>query len=817
MASAQLCVLPSPDITEMDQLRLARTNKPVTRQNENRDIVSITEGSTEQAVRNNGNWTSGRESTSGEKEKRSTKGKEKKTSSHQHQRHESPPGVNEEQSRLHRGGKMKKCATGVRKQTKEVTEQTIDTNTVLGQSRQHTRDEKNKKTNVERSKRAPGKITKKTLTLAGGHGRRTVDRDKVRDSGTTRTEKGSVNTGSGNSTCQDHTTEASNTVDTPPRLDFGRDSHAKLLSIISKLFPLDITEEPSTSSTEPAITTNPAKGSPSPSSLNETLVAVEALGNNFEELAKWFQLFESTDARDVIGFDLAMELCGCYDIIIRRLGNGVREIFGQTMFIQGPQHVKAADQALQYIADFVKGDVTRDLKPVLEELLCQSDNTIDLKTKNIRTAFEKLSTDRGNISSAPHIGECLKVQWGLVVQIVCALVAIIQTATNRLLLESTGHQKDLTFARQENVRLQSECNKAREDIEKLQRELSIMLQSATTEGLYKDEIKRTSLENNNRISELQELYGKEQSLVETLNSEIVRIVSEQEDERSSWSAKVERLVNQVEKTDSTIDMMQRDHLKDKDALQQQIDTLEMDKDTLSRNEANLKSRIKETEIRHKQDLRDAHLATDQLEEGLCQQKVKNKELTDTIRKCTVSNLELSQTLATLDKELETRNKQLHMYKNTLHSLDQLFHVQMANCDHSTVVCRIRCQQAASIERIRKVLKGTVIQVIKEQGDDDHSDQEDMDTAADTGQLFKDYEQEIHDIIQSRSSEHRPMDVSGCSYTRQRAIKTPVKRRSCTFPVLNRSSDDHPVCKKQEWSKTRSKPGIHSETREARRA
>jgi hypothetical protein len=42
-----------------------------------------------------------------------------------------------------------------------------------------------------------------------------------------------------------------------------------------------------------------------------------------------------------------------------------------------------------------------------------------------------------------------------------------------------------------------------------------------------------------------------------------------------------------------------------------------------------------------------------------------------------------------------------------------------------------------------------------------------------------------------------MDVSSCRYTRQRVIKNPVKRKACTFPVLKSSSDDHPVCKKQE--------------------
>lgn len=801
MASAQLCVLPSPDITEMDQLRPDLRNKPVTRQTENRDIVSITEGSTERAVRNNGNWTSGRESTSAGKEKKSTRVKEKKTSSRP--RPESPPGVNEEQSRLHRGGKMTKCATGDRKQTKQVTEQTIDRNTGLGQSLQRTGDEKNKKTDVERSKRAQVKITKKTLTLAGGYGRRTVDRDKVRDSGTTRMEKGSVNTGSGNSTCQDHTTEAPNTVDTPLRLDFGRDSHAMLFGIISKLFPLDIKEEPSTSSTEPviepAITTTPGNGSPSPSSLSDTLVTVEALGNNFEELAKWFQLFESTNARDVIGFDLAMELCGCYDIIIRRLGNGLRDTFGQTMFIQGPQHVKVADQALQYIAAFVKGDVTRDLKPALQDLLCQSDNTRDLETKTIRTAFEELSTDRGNISSAPQIGESLKVQWGFVVELVCALVDIIQTNTNRSLpgtLESTRHQKDLTFARQENVRLQSECNEARKTIDKLERELSIVRQTATNEELYKDEIQRKALENDNRISELQEVYSNAQSVEETLKREIVRITSEQEHERSAWSVKVQGLVTRLETSQSTIDIMQRDHLTEKDALQVQICTLTADKDTLSQNEAQLKTHIQTTEASHKQDLDERRITTDVLHVSVSQQKAKITELTDTIDKYIASNQELHQTVTTQDMELDNMIKQLQMSKMTLRSLDQLFGFEIANCDHSTVVDRITGQRAASVERIQSVLKGTVIQVMKDD-DDDHCYQEHMDTASDTSQLFKDYECEIHNIIQRLSLEHEPMDVSGCSYTRQRRIKPSLKRRLCPNVTLERSSYDHPVCKKQE--------------------
>lgn len=46
---------------------------------------------------------------------------------------------------------------------------------------------------------------------------------------------------------------------------------------------------------------------------------LEELLNNFSQLAQWFAVFERTDAREVIGFDLAMEICGCYDITIRKL------------------------------------------------------------------------------------------------------------------------------------------------------------------------------------------------------------------------------------------------------------------------------------------------------------------------------------------------------------------------------------------------------------------------------------------------------------------------------------------------------------------
>lgn len=803
MASAQLCVLQSPDITEMDRVRQDQINKPVTlrnpeaTQNGNRDIVSITEGSTEQAVRSNGNCTSGKERTSGVNEKKSTKDKSKKTPLNPS--HESHPGVKKERTRSHRGGKMDQGVTGDRKQTTEGKEQSMDKNTGRGKYRQRTRDERNKtKTDRDRSRRAEGKSPKRTPTQAGGHGRRTADRDNSRDSGATRMAKGSVNTGSGTSTSQDHTAEAKNGADTPLRSDFGSDSRAMFLDVISKLFPLDINAEPSTSSTEPVIEpdipTTAGEGSPAPSTLDETLVAVEALGNNFQDLAKWFQVFESSKARDVIGFDLAMELCGCYDLIIRRLGNGIRDTFGQTIFIQSAQHVKAADQALEYIATFVKGDGTRELKLVLDELGCQPDNSAGSETKSIQTAVERMSTDTGNISSAPHIVKSLKVQWALVVEIVRALIAMIQTPNNWPLpgtLESSERQKELTFARQENVRLQSECNTARETIAKLQLGLSIAKQRATMADVYSEDIHRTSLESNNRISELKELHGRTQSKAEDLQREMARITRDQETERAAWSVKVEGLLKELDTTESRIETMQRDHLTEQCDRKNEIDNLKRVMETLSRNEAKLKGDIQDTKIRHIQELDKARSETALRDDNIQQQRAHIKQLTDTIAMCKDKERELLQNLETVTMELATTVDQLLMSKMKLCSLDQLFGLGMANGENRTVLDMIQVLKAASVERLRKVLKRTVVQVIKE------DDQEDMDTGSDTGQLFRDYEREIHDIIQRLSSEHRPMDVSGSSHTRQRSIKTPVKRRPVPIATLESSAEDHPVRKKQD--------------------
>lgn len=152
-----------------------------------------------------------------------------------------------------------------------------------------------------------------------------------------------VNVDSGNCTLGTGGPQRTQTED-PPRFDAGESSRVALRDIMSRLFRLATPADPSQS--DCPSTTEAA----SPS--REITDAIEGMASNYKDLVQWLETFENTDAREAIGFDLAMAICGCYDIAIRGLAGSVKRLFSECKNVKILDDVPRADDIVECCAKF---------------------------------------------------------------------------------------------------------------------------------------------------------------------------------------------------------------------------------------------------------------------------------------------------------------------------------------------------------------------------------------------------------------------------------------------------------------------------------
>ena len=273
MDYAPLCALRFPEKPAMDDGVQSVILESGTR---NTDTASVIVGSTARVVKKNGTSKGGRANKGESGKNNVTTPKASRDSCHRVTKER-------ERTRLPGGGRTDRDATGAKKGERR-SEKDVDQVKASRGTLEEETENKKKKGELERL----GKMSKRTPTQAGGRGRKRPD--TARDSAVARTVKLSTNTGSGTSTYLRYRTETANPMDRHGQSDTGSDSRVTLVDIISKLFPSGIEEESTPSSAIP----DKEQGTGSASSLDKTLVAVEALEDNFEHLASWFESFENT-------------------------------------------------------------------------------------------------------------------------------------------------------------------------------------------------------------------------------------------------------------------------------------------------------------------------------------------------------------------------------------------------------------------------------------------------------------------------------------------------------------------------------------------
>lgn len=125
-----------------------------------------------------------------------------------------------------------------------------------------------------------------------------------------------------------------------PQFSAGEDSRVDLLDIMSRLFHLDTQTDPSPSEETVRVTQKPSPADTITSTLR-------GMTETFVELTRWLESFETTDAREIIGFDLAMEICGCYDMTIRGLESCVTTgLFSECRHMQSLADIPLADNVI---------------------------------------------------------------------------------------------------------------------------------------------------------------------------------------------------------------------------------------------------------------------------------------------------------------------------------------------------------------------------------------------------------------------------------------------------------------------------------------
>ncbi|TKS75718.1 hypothetical protein D9C73_010121 [Collichthys lucidus] len=676
-------------------------------------------------------------------------------------------------------------------------------------------DKKKKKKTNDNTKAKQGRIEiveREMRTGACGRGKRIAETNDTRDLSTTERDKRATDTGSGSSTISrlDHSSGEGTkvVVDPLPQWGIGNNSHVKLLDIISKLFPLVIKVDSSTCSAAPDVSTTASDQRPlACGSLDDTLVAVQALENNFHELADWFETFESTKARDIIGFDLAIELCGCYDLTVRRLGAGLRDTFEACRFIQSTQQIKQADRVLENI-ETNQANHINELKDLLKKHSDTFDRTNHSRLTDLQGHIQRLlACDTANPSSASRL-ESLEREWGAVLEMRCILIQVIDDLCNQVVSLKTEYRQqenNLTCTRKEITRLQCERDEANRAVTKLEHRMTMLEMS-------KEDMENRYDKANTRKDTVQDLYRETENENNNLRKEIAEIEQMHEREKMILNCEFEKLQQQLTEHMVVSRKMRTENLKKQEASDRQIAALQKQERELMGVVSTLKAKIEEAQRQHNKEMTDVQNETEEMSQRLLHHKDCVERLKQVIVDHEIKDGESLAHIKDLTSEvydLGDKNRQLLDFKTRLSkNLQRLFGDKKYNPEN--MIQEIRDRKDASVRRIENILKQNCVRVTMDggNGDDDEyitsgnnnlwCQREDaMDVSDTTGDIFTEYESEIRAVVQSLSSEHIPMEVSGEKPVTLKASRRGTKRRNCE-EYTGVAAEDRLAFKKPEY-------------------
>lgn len=584
-----------------------------------------------------------------------------------------------------------------------------------------------------------------------------IDKNLIRDGGSGK--KGLVNTHCpsrgewrlANASSGNYTVDTQkNPMEHLDHLDIGDDSRVELLDITSKLFPSG-TEVESSQCDASCL-----------------LKDIELAEQHFRDLVMWFTTFETTKARNVIGFDLAMELCACYNLMIQRVAMDFKSAFENARFIHSILDASQAEETLQCVAERLH-DQINSLKYVTENLCCVQ----GAKRDDLRKAIVDLPSNL----TVTNIKESFEMQFQKTAEFIGVLVSITKAFATEKEIAVEKHiqtQTDLvTIQHQHNderERLQDKTKELRNRNEHLVNQIKSL-----TESKYDDDDKHTK-----SISVHVEQYEKAQIL---FDMKIQELVSAHEKVTCQQEETVDKLHVQLTNRDKAIDKLQTEHAKLKREYGLKIGTLTESNVALTTDLERLRDRSKQHELTCSADLDSAMKENETLNQELNDTRKRNTELTVALDRQKIETDEIVRLNKTLQQELvfyENDKVQFLNLKSTLESLGQYLNVDVKR-GHVNVMRDIQDNQSASVCKIEALLKRHCVKVPV---DDDDGILQDQDMSLDC-QLFKDYETQILSIVRTLNMEQSLMDVAESTVVR--AHKTPTKRKNAQTHVLTSNS------------------------------
>lgn len=479
----------------------------------------------------------------------------------------------------------------------------------------------------------------------------------------------------------------------------------------------------------------------SPECLEDSLVVAKALEDNFGELAKWFESFQGTDARGVIGFDLAMELCGCYAIVLARLGRGISDMFGGCKFTQSARGLRDADRALQRLEAILTRPTETD--PFCEALSLE---TSDHESEQLQTALGKLAK-RTALSSALEIQECFDEHWTGLLESIRALVVMVRKGRAQLLDSTTEcikHRRDLDSARDDVSRLRGELATESEIVATLTRARSITSQSETGTAMQLEEAKETLQQTQARCDRLCGELTRSQDKCEQQERCIHDITLTHERNKEKLLQALDKVHRQLTDSELTLARVKEDRAKEREDLNLEIIALTERNENLLRDMADLESAKREAERRYAA-----------AQQQRCEQESMLSHSHGIINdlQCRVNKGEeiirgvQADLVSSQEEQVKLTNeiKRLVECKGVLASLCRFVGVDTVYSCWDSLQRAISAQMDASVDRIDAELKQTCVKRAAN-GAYDIDEHTRMEVVEHTGGMFRAYEDAITNVI-----------------------------------------------------------------------
>lgn len=484
---------------------------------------------------------------------------------------------------------------------------------------------------------------------------------------------------------------------------------------MSKLFHLDTQTDPSPSEETVDVTQRPSPA-------NTITSTLRGMTETFAELTRWLESFETTDAREIIGFDLAMEICGCYDMTIRRLESCVTTgLFSECRHMQSLADIALADNVIACCTRLCAENIaveTTDFNAITEHA---RENDLGLCDKLLSIVQRLKPVPSQNM---PDTSDTLTQRFQALVELVIQLTTVIVNTTDELtrttatceqLRADKTNLSNVLAAKEEDLQSQAEEHKltSARRIRDLAKEVDEHKRTVQKLTLMHEKYKRTSEDGRQRLVQQLEKAKKD---TQEAKREFLSFQEDSDQAKACHKTSIDNLSHRLEKlvVDSTHSLQKRES---------EIQTLSEERESLQTSLISLKK----------------------------QNVTLEKELTEKVKY--VSDLEraLESAKAEVD-HMEAKVTEMDTLASSIRVLSTALDVDLRRMQPDGILPVIRDKTEASALRLGDALKQTC--VAREDARDIIAHE-----THNTDIVFDLYESVVTAAIWSLGTEQAPMDVS----------------------------------------------------------